>query len=265
VDGVSKDITSILADWPNDQEGVAARLIIDGDGRQWLQMRLHLGLLQMALDGRPDGQRPRGCGSLLEHFGRLPAEQWARLDDSDYAELSREVTQFYHRRVGLLAVAGQCQARGEPGRAIEMFRRAVRDADHNLAIMDLLHARCPDDRRVEPHEQYRPFVLGQRTYALAHRLVLQGRRDEAVEQIKAGRSAIEGVYRNGGAAELIEYDPSVKQLRQLERRIRRTYKIDRTLAEQLADAIDQEQYERAADLRDQIARRQDGPDEPGGP
>ena len=31
-------------------------------------MRIDLGLLQMELDGRPDGQRPHGFESLLDYY-----------------------------------------------------------------------------------------------------------------------------------------------------------------------------------------------------
>ena len=37
-----------------------ARKIVGEDGKEKLQVRLDLGLLQMELNGRPDGERPHG-------------------------------------------------------------------------------------------------------------------------------------------------------------------------------------------------------------
>ena len=49
------------------------RIVPGDDGREKLQMRIDLGLLQMELDGRPDGQRPAGAESLLDHLEARPA------------------------------------------------------------------------------------------------------------------------------------------------------------------------------------------------
>ena len=62
------DIGPIIEDWEFDPNDICARKIVGVDGRPKLQVRLDLGLLQMEMEGRPDGQRPFGRESLLEHY-----------------------------------------------------------------------------------------------------------------------------------------------------------------------------------------------------
>jgi hypothetical protein len=54
---VSLDISTILRDWDFDPEGVTVRTIQGDDGREKVQLRLDLGVMQMEMDGRPDGER----------------------------------------------------------------------------------------------------------------------------------------------------------------------------------------------------------------
>ena len=64
---MSKDITSILAGWDFDPDELQVRIVAGDDGRDKIQMRIDLGLLQMELTGRPDGERPHGFESLLDY------------------------------------------------------------------------------------------------------------------------------------------------------------------------------------------------------
>ena len=66
------DLTRLLNEWPYEPGKLNVRLITADDGEQRVQVRLDLGILQMHVDGRPDGQRPSGYDSLLEyHEARL--------------------------------------------------------------------------------------------------------------------------------------------------------------------------------------------------
>src|ERR1700733_13314533 len=66
--GISKDITPLLKGWDYEPGTINVRKVTGLDGTPKLQMRQDLGLLQMELTGRPDGARPNGCESLLEHY-----------------------------------------------------------------------------------------------------------------------------------------------------------------------------------------------------
>jgi len=56
---MADDSGPILRKWPYSDIDMNVRLIQGEDGRQKLQLRLDLGLMQMELDGRPDGRRPQ--------------------------------------------------------------------------------------------------------------------------------------------------------------------------------------------------------------
>ena len=57
---MSLDISDILEDWPFKPGEVNVRRIMGNDGREKLQMRIDLGILQMEISGRPDGKTPEG-------------------------------------------------------------------------------------------------------------------------------------------------------------------------------------------------------------
>ena len=52
-----KDISSMLSGWDFDPDRVSVRIVTGDDGRDKLQLRLDLGMLQMEFDGRPDGAK----------------------------------------------------------------------------------------------------------------------------------------------------------------------------------------------------------------
>ena len=63
---MSKDITTIIAGWEHEPDELQVRIIAGDDGRDKIQMRIDLGLIQMELDGRPDGRRVGDDESLLD-------------------------------------------------------------------------------------------------------------------------------------------------------------------------------------------------------
>ena len=64
---MSQDITPIIAGWDFNPDELQVRMITALDGSAKIQMRIDLGLLQMELAGRPDGERPHGFESLLDY------------------------------------------------------------------------------------------------------------------------------------------------------------------------------------------------------
>lgn len=65
---MSRDLAPFLNDWPFDPTDICARKIRGRDGREKLQVRLDLGILQMEVQGRPDGARPHGHPSALDYY-----------------------------------------------------------------------------------------------------------------------------------------------------------------------------------------------------
>src|SRR5438046_6188809 len=70
----SKDIVPMLKGWDYEPGTINVRKISGLDGKPKIQMRLDLGLLQMELTGRPDGNKPHGHDSLLEYYEEMILE-----------------------------------------------------------------------------------------------------------------------------------------------------------------------------------------------
>ena len=82
------DIDKLLADWPYEPGQITVRLIEGDEGVPLIQVRLDLGLLQMHVVGRPDGQQPLGYGSFLEY-------QEARQDGAELRPDADESPEFH--------------------------------------------------------------------------------------------------------------------------------------------------------------------------
>jgi len=239
----SYDIDCILRDWPYQAGVVSARVIRASDGRKVYQMRIELGLLQMEATGRPDGERPGGAETYLDWLRaeELRREERLVLDEEQCLEVDREFLQYYHRRICCLA--------------LREFDQAIADAEHTLSLMDFATAHSPDEQWSLSHEQYRVYVLFHRTQAKALQELHRAGPEAAIEAIDEGLAKIHRLFVHLDAEDEYERDELVRQLAEMKESVRQEYKLGRTLAEQLAEAVAAEQYERAAALRDEIARR----------
>lgn len=237
------DIDYILHQWPFKPGVIAARLIHASDGREVIQMRIEMGLLQMETTGRPDGEHPGGAETCLEWLGELAQSQGEAfaLNEAQCLEIDREFLQYYHRRICCLA--------------LRQFARALADADHVLALMDFVVAHSPDKPWTVSHEQYRPFVIFHRIQAASMQALEESGAEAAIETINQGLDQMREVYARFEAEEEFEEDELVEQLNLMKESLRQEYHVGKTLAEQLSDAVSNEEFERAARLRDEISRR----------
>jgi hypothetical protein len=243
-----QDITEILNQWPFDPLSVNVRML-ESSQREILQMRVDMGILQLEIEGRPDGNRFQGASTYYDFLKRKSEQEDFELDEDQCLEIDREFVQFYHRRVCWLQ--------------LKEFARAVKDADHTLGLMDFCKEHSPDEQWTISHEQYRPFVLYHRTQAAA--LAHIDSDDEELENLAAAELAIEEV--NGGLDSLrelfVEYeaeeqfdgDELVQRLIEFREGLRDKYDVGKTLKERLEQAIETEAYELAANLRDQLSKR----------
>src|SRR2546421_1799576 len=118
------DISHLLDQWDYQPGEVAVRRFKAKDGSEKIQLRVDLGLLQMNAEGRPDGKRPFGRESLLEHFTaqleKFKQEHGGdgkdfRLAIEDCAKLQQEAIQYHHRYICLFQ--------------LEDYDSVIRDAD----------------------------------------------------------------------------------------------------------------------------------------
>ena len=243
---MSQDIDAALHGWDFRPGLVQARLVQAADGRQVIQMRVDLGLLQIETTGRPDGTRPHGSATYFEYLRQQArvadrAGQSFVLSEEQCEEADREFIQYYHRRICWLALRN--------------YGQAIADADHTLTFMSFVHDHSPSEDYTQAHEQYRSFVLFHRTQAAAALAVEGDDPEAALDAIRDGLEKLRAFFAAYGAEEHMEEDGMVQQLRKMDESLRKVHNIGATLQEQLAEAVAKEQYETAARLRDELKKR----------
>ena len=245
---MNQDIDFILANWQYKPGLAQARLVQAPHGRQVIQLRIDLGILQFETTGRPDGARPHGHASYFDYLqeqARLSRKQERKfvLGEEECQEADREFMQLYQRRMCWLA--------------LRQYASAVRDADHTLAFMDFVKRHAPNEEYLQAHEQYRGYVLFQRTEAAANLEIERNAPEAAINEIHSGLEKLRvffAFYEREG--EEMEQNAMVKHLRGMQESLRKQHDIGPTLEEQLQQAIAAEDYERAASLRDKLKKRE---------
>ncbi len=249
-----RDLDDVIQGWPYDPEPgeVLARELRARDGRTVLQIRVELGVLQLEISGRPDGARPHGFATYLDYLrysaasrGQAPGGKsppWT-MDQEHRDEADREFTQFFHRRMAWLS--------------LRRYDKAMLDADHTLALMDFVHRHGNDDDYIGSHEQSRGLVQFHRTQAQALLAIERRRPEEAIDALREGMEKL--TAHQQAWWENRENDSSespnlslIDQLRLFEHEVRKNYAVEKTLREQLDEAVAREDYEQAARIRDLI-------------
>ncbi len=245
---MSRDIASILEGWDYRPDRPVVRRIEGDDGLPKLQLRQDLGVLQMEGTGRPDGKRPYGHATMLEHYEvllnqhkeRTGGEEDFQLDEEDCMKLQLESMQFYFRRISWLEL-------GE-------YRDAEKDADHNLRIVSVVGNFGQTEQLREMFVQWKPFILVHRTMARARHAWEQREFDRAIGHIDDGIEAISEAYRSHGRTDSIEESGEIAYLRKWAEEIdqARPLSLEQRLERELDEAIRSEAFERAAVLRDRL-------------
>jgi hypothetical protein len=247
------DLTPLLNQWPHEPGRINARRIIGADGSPKLQIRIDLGVLQMDITGRPDGKQPGGFESLLvQQQDRL--ERYTResgtpdgfvLTADDCRALREEAVQYYHRYVGLFSIGD--------------FAGVVRDTSRNLAVFDLCrdHGTTEADRTVL--EQFRPQLIVMRVRSEGELAIQAGQPKQALAALDRGLNELRTLFDDTGRIE--EYDSAneVQLLRGMRDALVPKLPASQRaeLQERLRAAIDAENYELAAILRDELKLMED--------
>ncbi len=247
-----RDLDDVIQGWPYDPEPgeVLAREVRARDGRTVLQVRVELGVLQLEVGGRPDGLRPHGFATYLDYLrhcaagrGQVPGGKsppWM-MSASQCGEADREFVQFNHRRVAWLA--------------LRRYDKAIQDADHTLALMDFIQRHGNEEEFIASHEQLRGPVLFHRTQA-ATILALERRHyEDAIDALREGIDRLNAHQNSWWDEHDADESPNpglIDHLRNFEQEIRSNYRVEKTLREQLDEAVAREDYEQAARLRDKI-------------
>jgi hypothetical protein len=274
------DLSPILADWPFEPGTINVRVIRGFDHLPKIQVRLDLGVIQMNIDGRPDGLRPHGFASLLEYFETrideaqefgpateadaengetafgeeaepfsLDADAEAgpsadpvpiNLSDEDCRSLREEAAQYYHRYVALLV--------------LEDFEGVIRDTTRNLRVADLCRDYGAEDRDREMLEQVRPYILMMRARAIAGQALKDDVPKAAIAAVDDGLAALREHYENSEQPEEFEQSSEAASLRQMRDALVPKLPVSQKteLRERLHEAIKRENYELAAILRNEL-------------
>jgi len=242
---MSLDLNSILNDWPHENGNIKVRKIAGLDGREKLQLRVDLGVLQMEMTGRPDGQRPHNCESLLEYHQKRAARAEEKgeayeLTSEQCAELQQEGIQYYHRYLSLFQ--------------INDFAGVVRDTQRNLDLFTFVTEHTDRDELSWTLQQFRPYVLMMNTRAKASILLGQGKFAEAVAEIERGRDAIGDFFQDSNFPELVSKSSEIAFLNEWLEEVKTKRPLSKLeiMQREMETAITKELYERAAELRDAI-------------
>lgn len=239
---MAEHLDAILRRWPYDPHTLSVRLVPASHGRMVLQMRVDLGILQLETTGRPDGTQPGGYQTYYDYLvaKSLNGDKPFVLTEEDCQEIDREFVQFYHRRL--------CWLR------LQQYRKAAADAAHTLSLMNFCREHCQDDEWLLSHQQYRPYVLLHRVQAEALAELESDRPEAAIQAIEAGLEELKQFFVEHDVEEEFEQDDIVARLREFRDTLRERFDPRFHLAKQLEEAIAAEEYERAALIRDQLAR-----------
>lgn len=242
---MSLDLDNLLRGWPHEPGQIKVRKILGDDGREKLQLRIDLGLIQMNYEGRPDGTRPHNCESLLEYHRERAAERASAgeryiLSADDVSDLQHEGIQYYHRYVSLFQ--------------LEDYRGVIRDTQRNLEMMTFATEHVEREDLSWPLQQFRPYVIMMNTRAWASIDLEQDNFTAAVKRIEKGREEIRDFLLASPSPELAETSQELAFLDEWLEEVRDRKPLTRLekLEKEMQVAIETEAYERAAQLRDAI-------------
>ena len=258
---MTKDISQTLEGWDYDPDQISVRIVAGDDGRDKIQLRLDLGLLQMEFDGRPDGRRIEGHASWLDFFEhkqrnhdeKHPDGPPYRLESDDCSLLLREGVQYYHRYVSFWH--------------LERYELCARDTNRNLRLFSFVREHARETRDKLQFDQWRPYVTMMHARAVATPLL--GLRDyrAALGVIDAGIEAIRQFLREYDQEDNTENCSELTFLLKWREQItsqqedsssQQPYNPIARLQAELNQAVEEERFEDAARLRDTIRQNMPG-------
>jgi hypothetical protein len=199
----------------------------------------------MEVTGRPDGERPHNCESLLEYHQRRAVRAAGKGEDyeltpEECAELQQEGIQYYHRYLSLFQVND--------------FAGVVRDTQRNLDLFTFVTEHTDREELSWSLQQFRPYVLMMNTRAKASIFLGQGKFGDAMAEIERGRDAIANFFHHSNFPELASKSSEIAFLDEWLEEVKAKRPLSKLeiMQREMESAIAGELYERAAELRDAI-------------
>jgi hypothetical protein len=243
------DISHLLEDWDYQPGQVAVRKFKTKDGTEKIQLRVDLGLLQMNTSGRPDGKRPFGRESLFDHFqARLEKQRRANASSSDAfvlkaedcAKLQQEAIQYHHRYICLFQ--------------LEDYDAVIRDTNRNAAVFDFVDEYAETDELGWSLQQFRPQLLMMQIRARGMQSLRNDKYPDAIAVIETGLQELRTFYREQSRHDLLDQSGEIHSLETWlqEVQLKRPLSERERLEHALDEAVRQEDYEKAAQVRDAL-------------
>jgi hypothetical protein len=249
IEEMSFDISPLLDQWDYQPGQVVVRAFRGNDGLEKIQLRVDLGILQMNALGRPDGKHPYGRESLLEYYQaqlekfqreRRGDEQAFRLTPEDCARLQQEAIQYHHRYICLFQ--------------LEDYDGVLRDTDRNLKVFDFVQQHAGSEDIAWALQQFRPQLLMMRIRARGALALKSNRYDQVLQLVESGLEEIRHFYREHERLDLMEQSGELLSLESWLREIqvKRPLSPRERLENALSEAVKNEDYEKAAEVRDAL-------------
>jgi hypothetical protein len=243
------DITPLLSEWEYRPGRIDVRQFKGKDGVEKIQLRVDLGLLQMNAAGRPDGKRPCGHESLFEHYqtrlakyieGHQGEDDGFGLDAEDCARLQQEAIQYHHRYICLFQ--------------LEDYAAVIRDTERNLKVFDFVEDYASSEELAKSLQQFRPQLLMMQTRALGAQALDDDDHAKAIDLVSRGIERIKNFYAQNSRPELVDHSGEIQSLETWLREIqaKRPLTERERLEKALDEAVRNEDYERAARVRDSL-------------
>ncbi|HAZ62251.1 MAG TPA: hypothetical protein DCZ72_01360 [Armatimonadetes bacterium] len=243
---MSASIAALLQAWDNQPDQQPLRVVTGLDGRDKLQVRVDLGVLQLEMTGRPDGQRPYGFESILDYHAhrlsdytaRFGSAEGFRLNSLDCEAIRDEAELYYRRYFSLLQ--------------LERYREVSVDTARNLRAADFLEAHASSADESWPLSRFRPYIVMMNALARAEMHVDEYDHTAAERVLATAMAAVRhfGARHFGEVTVDQELAALGERLREIQAHRPRS-ESDR-LQRRLAQAIEREDFELAARLRDQL-------------
>ncbi len=257
---MSKDLSKIIEGWDYDPEEVTVRIVEGDDGRQKVQLRVDVGVLQMEMDGRPDGTQPGGCPSWLAYYQQKqlahdtaqPDSPSFKLSSEDCGRLWSEGVQYYHRYLSFWH--------------LQLYDSCARDTERNLRLFAFVRQHSDDGPQMLQFDQWRPYVILMNARAVATPLLSAKRCPEAIRVIESGIDRIRDFFddydqsqRAPECGELVSLEQWRDELvaEQASEEAKQPRSEVEILREKLQAAVAAEEFEEAARLRDEIRQLTD--------
>src|SRR5260221_1242315 len=242
---MSLDLNDLLRDWPHEPGMIKVRKIVGKDGKEKLQLRIDLGVIQMETTGRPDGQEPHQFESLLEYHRSRASRAEKRgakyvLSPDDVGELQQEGIQYYHRYISFFQ--------------LNDYLGVIRDTQRNLDMFDFVAEHAEREELVASVEQFTPYVLMMNTRATASIEIERENFPGAVAKVEEGMEKIRAFFGEVENPDAAVNSPELGFLGEWLQEIRARQPLTKLEKMQRAkdNAIANEAYESAAELPDQI-------------